>query len=67
MLPDTSLGDDAYFELPCHRGQKDYEIHLLESGDVLVIKDKCMYLCTHRDEMPYVLAFYPTLADKHNV
>lgn len=64
--PDTSFGDNAHFELPCHRGQRDYEIHLLESGDAIVLKDGCMYHCTHRDGKPRVLTFDPVPADKQD-
>ena len=64
--PDTSFGDDAHFELPCHRGQKDYEIHLLESGDAIVLKEGRVYRCTHRDGKPRVLTFDPVPADKQD-
>lgn len=40
--PDVDTGD---FLFPAHRGQMDYQIHLLENGSALVIKEGRIYLC----------------------
>jgi len=53
-----------YFEFPCCRGEEIYVIHLLESGEALVIKDDKHFLCTIRDGKPRVLEFAPAPADR---
>lgn len=44
------------FLLPKHRGQRNYQIHLLETG-ALVLKEGCAFLCTHINEKPRVIEF----------
>ncbi len=64
FFPDTNFSDNR-FELPCHRGKNDYEIHLLESGEAIVFKEGRVYLCTRNtDGKPRVLTFVPVPADK---
>ena len=59
-VPDVEKDElGPYFVLPCHRGKKDYEIHLLETGEAIVIKDGGMHLCTQRDGQPQVLRYEP--------
>jgi hypothetical protein len=64
--PDISFGKNPHFELPCHRGECDYEIHLLESGDAIIIKNGKMFQCTHRNGKPRVLTFLPVPADRED-
>jgi hypothetical protein len=50
-------GEEKYFVLPCHRREKGYQIHLLETGEAIVLKDGCAYFCTLHEEMPLVLEY----------
>ncbi len=49
--------DTLNFILPAHRGQTDYQIHLLETGGALVFKDGRIYVCTLRDNVPCIVTF----------
>lgn len=53
-MPDV---DDGIFVLPAHRGQTDYQIHLLETGGALVFKDGRIYVCTLQDNVPCIVTF----------
>ncbi|MFT7644669.1 MAG: hypothetical protein ACI9BF_000320 [Candidatus Paceibacteria bacterium] len=52
--PDVSLFSKKHFELPCHRGETDYQIHLLESegffNDLLPYQNRSnlVPLCAHQ-------------------
>jgi hypothetical protein len=52
--PDVDTGS---FLFPAHRGQLDYQVHLLENGAAFVIKDDRVYLCATVDEVPRVTTF----------
>ncbi len=52
--PDVDTGS---FQFPAHRGQINYQVHLLENGAAIVIKEDCVYLCTKVDGMPRVIPF----------
>jgi hypothetical protein len=52
--PDVDTGS---FLFPAHRGQLDYQIHLLENGGAVVIKEDRVYLCVKVDGMPRVITF----------
>lgn len=59
-VPDAEKDEAGpYFALPCHRGKEDYEIHLLDTGEAIVIKDGEMHLCTQKDGKPQVLRYEP--------
>lgn len=59
--PDVDTGS---FLLPAHRGQMDYQIHLLENGSGLVIKEGRIYLCTYVDNAPRVITFTTVPSDQ---
>ncbi len=61
-LEKDSVG--PYFALPCYRGKPDYEIHLLETGEAIVIKSGVVHLCTHHEGTPRVLAYEPVPAHR---
>ncbi len=64
FYPDVSTGKDKHFELPCHRGQGDYQIHILENEEALIVKDGSVFLCTLHGGLPVVLKFDPVPVDK---
>lgn len=55
--PDVDTGS---FEFPCHRGQFNYQIHLLENGAALVFKEDTIYLCAKVEGGPRVVAYTTT-------
>lgn len=59
--PDVDTGS---FLFPAHRGQMDYQIHLLENGSALVIKEGQMYLCTKVEGSPRVITFTTIPSDQ---
>lgn len=50
----------GYFQLPTYRGQYNYTIHLLEDGNVFVMKEGKLYLCTVVDTKPHIIIFTET-------
>lgn len=48
------------FQFPSNRGQLNYVIHLLEGGDVLVVKDNEYFLCTKVNGKPVVIHLVPS-------
>ncbi len=59
--PDVDTGS---FLFPAHRGQMDYQIHLLENGSALVIKEGRIYLCVKVDRGPRVITFTTVPSDQ---
>ena len=55
------------FQLPCNRGQRDYEIHFLSNGDLLVRKESYLYICTHKNDIPKVLTWKSVPSDIEDV
>ena len=59
--PDVDTGS---FLFPAHRGQMDYQIHLLEKGSAFVIKEGQIYLCTKVEGLPRVITFTTVPSDQ---
>lgn len=59
--PDVDTGS---FLFPAHRGQMDYQVHLLENGSALVIKEGRIYLCVKVEEVPRVITFTTVPSDQ---
>jgi hypothetical protein len=56
--------DTGVFLLPAHRGQLNYQIHLLENGCALVIKEGRLYLCTKVNDELRVITFTTVPSDQ---
>lgn len=59
--PDVDTGS---FLFPAHRGQMDYQIHLLENESALVIKEGQIYFCTKVEGVPRVIIFVTVPSDQ---
>lgn len=62
-IEETSFGT-MRFVLPCYRGREEYEIHLLDSGEAVILKDGHVYLCTLLNGSPRVLTYLPVPTDR---